>query len=88
MLRFLPIFVLLAAAAIASKIPLDARQAHREADDVLWPNFVSVSNDWAIHHGVADPGHLDKIDAGDRKRVEATFTAFKAWQDAMKQAGY
>jgi hypothetical protein len=42
-----------------------------------------------INHGaVADTGHFDKIDAKDEERFKATVEAFKAWQDAMKQAGY
>jgi hypothetical protein len=85
----LAIFLLLAAAAIAAKIPLDAREAHRTADAVLWPGFISASNNWAINHGgLDDPSHLSRIDAKDQERFHATCEAFEAWHKAMKQAGY
>jgi hypothetical protein len=88
-MRLLCILVLIAAALIAAKIPLDGREAHQRADAVLWPAFISISNDYALQHGfVTDSGHLDKIDAKDKQRFDATVQAFKAWQDAMKQAGY
>lgn len=88
LMRLLALALLISAAIWASRIPLDAREAHREADSVLWPNFVSVSNEWAIHHGATDPGHLDTVNTKDRQRFEATVKAFNEWRDAMKQAGY
>ena len=66
-----------------------AVDAHRRADAVLWPAFISASNDYALNHGaLADPGHVDKIDAKDKKRFDATCVSFKAWRDAMTEAGY
>jgi hypothetical protein len=91
--RFWSVLALLAfAAAISWNVSArsDAASiAHRRADAVLWPAFVSISNDWALNHGqLSDPGHVDKIDAKDKKRFDATCAAFKAWHDAMTEAGY
>jgi hypothetical protein len=85
----LAILALLAAAAIAEKLPTDGRDAHQRADAVLWPAYISVSNDWALNHGqLSDPGHLEKFNTADKQRFDATCKAFEAWRNAMKQAGY
>jgi hypothetical protein len=81
--------LLLLAAAIAASLDSQARAAHWQADAVLWPEFISVSNDWAFHHGqVSDPGHLEKINTQDKQRYNVLCKKFEAWHQAMKQAGY
>ena len=74
---------------IAATTPSDARTAHWRADSILWPAFISVSNDWVLQHGtVDDPGHLDKINAQDKQRYDVLCKDFEAWHQAMKEAGY
>jgi hypothetical protein len=87
--KWLLVGLLLAAGVLAAhKLSLD-REAHQRADAILWPAYVSVSNDWALNHGqVSDPSHLERVDAQDKKRFDAMCKAFEAWHDAMKQAGY
>jgi hypothetical protein len=76
-------------ALIASQLNPREHEAHWKADAVLWPAFVSVSNDWSYHHGnVADQGHLDKINVDDKKRYDSLCKTFEAWHGAMKEAGY
>jgi hypothetical protein len=88
MLRIVLVLICVAA-LLASKIPLNEREAHWKADAILWPAFISTSNDWALHHGqVSDPGHLDKINIQDKERYNVLCKNFAAWHDAMKQAGY
>jgi hypothetical protein len=88
-MRILLILILLAIPAIPSKIPSDAKQAHKEADAILHPLLVAAMNDFSLHHGgIDDPGHLDKIDAQDKVRIQAFRDAFHKWDDAMKKAGY
>lgn len=83
------IVVLFIAAAIAAKIPLDATEAHREADAVLYPRLVAVMNEFALGHGTLEtPGHLNKLNAQDVERWKATRAAWKNLDEAMKRAGY
>jgi hypothetical protein len=77
------------AAAIAAKIPLDATDAHRRADAVLYPRLLSSLNEYSLDHGgVNDPGHFDKLDSKDVENIRAIRETFTAWNEAMKQAGY
>jgi hypothetical protein len=87
--RWLAIFLFAAVIFAATKIHLDSKEAHKQADSVLYPLLIAAMNDYGLNHGgVNDPGHLDKIDAKDKKRVEAVREAFKAWDGTIKQAGY
>jgi hypothetical protein len=95
MKRFYTVLAFLIAAALlawnvsGARVNSDAADAHKRADAVLWPQFIATSNDWALNHGqLSDPGHVDKIDAKDKKRFDAACEAFKAWHDAMVEAGY
>lgn len=86
-LTFLPVTAAIAWNLFAGSSA--AVDAHRRADAVLWPAFISISNDYALNHGaLADPGHVDKVDRKDKERFNATCAAFKAWRDAMTEAGY
>jgi hypothetical protein len=83
------IILFCAALAGAAIIPELAREAHWRADAILWPAFISASNDWSFQHGqVSERGHLDKINTQDKKRYDTLCKDFEAWHDAMKQAGY
>jgi hypothetical protein len=73
--------------------------AHKRADMVLYPRFVSVSNDWATQHyrgSYACPGastevcdaHFQTLNVGDMKRWTAVREAFKELDDEFKKAGY
>jgi hypothetical protein len=74
---------------LAAKLPLSEQEAHWKADAVLWPAFISVSNDWSFHHGqVTDPGHLDKLNVQDKERYNVLCKSFETWHQAMKEAGY
>lgn len=80
---------LLLTMAIASKLPVDSVDAHRRADGILYPRFMAAMNEFALDHGEPnDPGHFDKLHTQDVEHIRAVRETFKAWDQAMKQAGY
>lgn len=88
-MRLASILILLTAAAIAAKLPLDSRDAHLRADGVLFPRFEAALNEFALDHGGPnDAGHLDKLNKKDLENIRAVRETFTAWNDAMKLAGY
>lgn len=82
LLVFLACFAFLAliSAAIlrADDVRREAIELHRRADAVLFPAFVAACNDYSTQHHVDEPGHLQKLDKGDRERLEV---ANKRWQE-------
>jgi len=79
----------LAAFAAAANLPQEARDAHRRGDEILYPRLVAAMNEYSLGHGlVIDPGHFQKLDAKDVERIRAVRETFRAWDEAMKAAGY
>lgn len=87
-MRLLVLLVL--AFALAGATYTTPREAHERADGVLWPTLVAGMNDWAETHmqEFNHKGHFDKLDAADHARVERIRSDFRAWNDAMREAGY
>lgn len=84
------LILLILATALAGSTYDSPRDAHERADGVLWPTLVAGLNIWSETHmrGFNDKGHFDKLDSADHARLERIRSDFKAWNDAMKQAGY
>ncbi len=60
------LLVLIVAAALAAKLPLDSSEAHKRADGILYPRLVADLNEFALGHGsIEDRGHFDKLDKQD-----------------------
>jgi hypothetical protein len=72
------LFLVILASLSAEKLSIDAIEAHKRADAVLFPAFVSACNDYASQHHPDEPGHFDKINKADRERLEL---ANKRWHE-------
>jgi hypothetical protein len=82
-------FSVLLTLATAAKLPVDGIDAHRRADGILYPLLTAAMNEFALDHGGPnDPGHFDKLRTQDIEHIRAVRETFKAWDQAMKQAGY
>jgi hypothetical protein len=62
----------------------DTPDSHRRADAVLFPAFVSACNDYSTQHHPDELGHLQKLDKGDRERLEVANRAWREFYEAMK----
>jgi hypothetical protein len=63
--------------------------AHKRADTVLYPAFLSVLNRFAIEHGkLNEPGHFDRYSAKDAGNIAAIRRTFHELDSAWKEAGY
>jgi hypothetical protein len=73
-------------------LPVDAVEAHRYADAVLYPRFSAALNDFAYHHPQDNkPGswsHVQEIDVKDRKRWRAVRESWDELEAAMRRAGF
>jgi len=88
-MKTLCLVVLLAATLAARTLSEEAIDAHRRADGILYPRVMAAMNEFALDHGYPnDPGHFEKVHAQDAEHIRAVRESFKAWNEAMKQAGY
>jgi hypothetical protein len=87
--RFLAAVLMFSFLLTAGKLPDDSVDAHRRADAILYPRVMAAMNEFALDHGSSnDPGHFDKLASHDIEHIRAVRETFKAWDQAMKQAGY
>lgn len=87
--RFLAAALMFCLLATAARPPVDSIDAHRRADGILYPRVMAAMNEFAFDHGSPnDPGHFDKLGTQDVEHIRAVRETFKAWNEAMKQAGY
>lgn len=74
---------------LAAKAKTADQDAHERADTILFPRFTAAINTWSRQHGYSnDPGHFQKLDAGDLKRWKEAQKAWHEYEQAMKDAGY
>jgi hypothetical protein len=81
----LGLLAMCAIAILADSIPVDAVEAHKRADSILFPAFVSACNDYSSQHPTTNPQHFLTINKGDRERLELANKRWREFYDAMKR---